>query len=119
MRHNQKGMALMGWLIVLALLGFSLTVFFKLFPVYLEDYGVKQAFEKTVSDPDISNQLPDQVREHFSKYLVTNFIKVVTPEKLMITPKDNKKNIQLDYEVRKHFIGNIDFVISFHYQEIV
>lgn len=119
MVHKQKGMAFMGWLVVITLFGFLLTVFLKLMPAYLENYGVKQAFDKTVSDPNIQNQLPDQIREHFSKYLVTNSVKAVTPDKLIILPKENKKNIQLDYEVRKPFIGNIDFIISFHHQESV
>lgn len=119
MQHKQKGMALMGWLVVLALFAFSLTVFFKLIPVYIENYAVKQAFEKVVSDPEIKNQTSEQIRQHFSKYIVTNSIKSVTSDKLIISPKENKKNIELNYEVRKLFIGNIDFIMSFHHQESI
>jgi hypothetical protein len=118
-KNNQKGMALTGWLIVITFMGFAFTFLLKLLPVYFEDYSIKQAFEKVVHEQDVKTLMPDQIREHFSKYLVTNSVSIVEKDKLVIMDKNNTRTMQLDYEVRKPFFANIDLILSFHYQETI
>lgn len=112
-------MALTGWLITILFVGSFLTVFFKLLPIYLEDYEIKAAFNKVALDAETKEQTSEKIRENFSKYLQVNSVVSVSPDKLIIQEKNNKRAISLNYEIRKHLISNIDLVVFFEYQELI
>src|SRR5689334_3197088 len=117
--YKQKGIALISGLIILIFLGFIFTIFLRIVPVYFEDYSIKQAFDSLRKDPELKSNTPEVIRSHFDKYLLANSILVVTSDKLIITDTNDKRTFQLDYEVRRPFIGNIDLLLSFHYQETI
>lgn len=119
MRKKQQGMTLAGWLIVILFFGCFLTGFFKLLPIYMQDYEIKAAFNKVINSAETKDQAPEQIRDVFSKYLTVNSINSISPDKLIIQEKDNKRSISLHYEVRKHLVANIDLVVFFDYQESI
>ncbi len=119
MKKQQQGMALTGWLIIILFLGFFLTVFLKLLPIYMEDYEIKAAFDKVAHNAEIKDQIPEQIRDSFSKYLMVNSITAISADKLIIQEKNNKRTISLNYEIRKNLIANIDLVVFFGYQESI
>lgn len=112
-------MTFIGWLVTILFLGCFLTVFFKLLPIYIQDYEIKAAFDKVAHHADIKDQMPEQIRDSFGKYLRVNSINDVSADKLMIQEKDNKRILSLNYEVRKNLVANIDLVVFFDYQETI
>lgn len=119
MKKKQHGIALTGWLVIILLFGCFLTIFFKILPIYVENYEIKTAFNKVVNNTEVKQQIPEQIRETFGKYLGINSVNSVTPDKLIIQEKDNKRSISLNYEVRKHLVANIDLVVFFGYEESI
>lgn len=119
MKKNQQGMTFSGWLIIILFLGCFLTVFFKLLPIYIEDYEIKAAFDKVAHNPEIKDQMPEQIRDNFSKYLRVNSIDAISADKLVIQEKNNQRTLSLNYEVRKNLVANIDLVVFFDYQETI
>ena len=115
-KNKNKGMILTSWLIIITLVGFFLTLVIKLLPIYIADYSIKQGFEAITQDEDRDKKTPEKIKEKFGKYLITNSISVITSDKLVITEGKEKRIIQLDYEVRTPFFGNIDLILSFHYE---
>ena len=52
-RHQQKGMSAAGWLGVLAILGFFVVTFFRVFPMYYDHLKVQTALEGLKEDSSV------------------------------------------------------------------
>lgn len=112
-------MTLAGLLTVIFFIGLTLSIGSKLIPIYIENYEVKKSLERAITDPKFKQKTLAEIRAHFSKDLAMNAIQIITADKLVVIEKENSRVVQLDYEVRKPFLGNIDFILSFHYEENV
>ena len=60
MKRTQSGMTLIGFVVVLAVVGLFAYVGMKLFPMYSEFYAVKSALKGLASEPGIGSQDPAQ-----------------------------------------------------------
>ena len=112
MRRHQHGITLIGFLVVLTVLGFFAFMGMRLFPVYSEWYSVVSSMKGLATEPGISSMGPDQIRSLFDRRLYMSYVSSVKPNNVRITTQ-NGPQIRVRYEVRKPFIGNLDFVATF------
>lgn len=112
MRSRQQGITLIGFLVVLAVLGFFAFMAMRLFPVYSEWYSVVSAMKGLAKEPGISAMSPDQIRSRFDRRLYTSYVESVKPNNVRITTQ-NGPQIRVRYEVRRPFLGNLEFVATF------
>ena len=63
MKQKQKGMTLLGFVIVLSVVGFAAYILMKLFPMYSEYYSVRSAMKGLASEPGAHYVLVS-TREH-------------------------------------------------------
>ena len=61
MKRTQGGMTLIGFVIVLAVVGLFAYVGMKLVPMYSEFYAVKQALKGLSTEPGIADQDPAKI----------------------------------------------------------
>ena len=66
MKRTQGGMTLIGFVIVLAVIGFFAYVGMKLIPMYSEFYAVKSALKGLQAEPGIANQAPAKIQDRKS-----------------------------------------------------
>ncbi|MGH8033495.1 MAG: DUF4845 domain-containing protein [Luteimonas sp.] len=118
MRRKQQGVTLIGFMIVLAVVGLFAYVGMKLFPMYSEYYSVKQALKGLHNEPGIAEQDPARVKDLFFRRLYISYSNNVKPEnvKLERGPSGGWK-MDIDYEVRKELLYNLDVVGKFHATE--
>lgn len=112
MRSRENGITLIGFLVVLTILGFFAFVAMRLFPVYSEMYSVRSAMKGLASEPGIGRMSADQIRSRFERRLYTSYVESVKPNNVRVTTQGGPQ-IRVRYEVRRPLFGNLDFVATF------
>lgn len=113
MKRNQGGMTLIGFIIVLAVVGVFIYMGMKVIPMYSEYYAVKQALDGLAKEPEISQQDPAKIKDLFFRRLYISYADTVKSEHVKIARKDAGYVMTVEYEVRKPLIANLDVVGKF------
>ena len=110
---RQRGITLIGFLIVLSVAGFFIYVGMKLVPVYSEYYSVVTAMEGVAEEPGIAGRDPGAIRELFRRRFEIGYVESVRPENIRILRDSNGQRLEVTYEVRRPLMFNLDFVAKF------
>lgn len=114
MKRTQRGITLLGFIIVLAVVGFFAYVGMKLFPMYSEYYSVKAALKGLTTDPGTASADPAKIQDLFFRRLDISYSENVKPENVRIRRADNGWQMEVQYEVRRPLVFNLDVVGKFH-----
>ena len=117
MKRTQGGMTLIGFVIVLGVIGFFAYIAMRLVPMYSEYYAVKQALKGLEAEPGIANRDPAKIQDLFFRRLYISYAENVKPEHVKIERVDGGWNMRVDYEVRKPLMANLDVVGKFSADE--
>ena len=117
MKRTQGGMTLIGFVIVLGVIGFFAYISMKLVPMYSEYYAVKQALKGLQQEPGVGNYDPARIQDLFFRRLYISYAENVKPENVEMERVDGGWNMRVDYEVRKPLISNLDVVGKFSTSE--
>jgi hypothetical protein len=117
MKRTQSGMTLIGFIIVLGVVGLFAYIGMKLVPMYSEYYAVKQALKGLQQEPGIANRDPGKIQDLFFRRLYISYAENVQPENVKIKRVDRGWQMDVNYEVRKPIIGNLDVVGKFSASE--
>ena len=117
MKRNQGGMTLVGFIIVLAVVGLFAYVGMKLFPMYQEFYSVKKALAGLKTEPGIADQDPGKIEDLFFRRLYVSYSDSVGKDNVKVERMEGGWKMTVDYEVRKPMIYNLDVVGKFHAEE--
>ena len=109
---SQRGMTLLGFLMVLAVVGIFAFVGMKLFPVYSEYYSVVQSMKGIQMEPGVANFPPEKIRVLLDKRFNISYIDSVKPQDITIKREKGYK-LRIAYEVRRPLVYNLDFVAKF------
>jgi len=110
---GQRGLSSIGWLCVLGIAAFCLTCFFKLGPVYLDDYFVDGALLSLSKRPGVKTMTPQEIKSTINKEFTINNVRG-TPTKSVVVKKTPKKIlVTIEYEERIKLFFNVDVVLSF------
>lgn len=109
---SQRGITLIGFVIVLAIAGFFLFVGAKLFPVYTEYYAVKGAMVKVQQTPGSARLSPEQVWKILDATFYTSYVDSVQRQNVQLV-RQNGYFLRIAYEVRKPLVYNLDIVAKF------
>ncbi|WP_024891094.1 DUF4845 domain-containing protein [Luteimonas huabeiensis] len=113
MKQTQKGMTLLGFLIVLAVVGFFAYVAMRLFPMYSEYYSVRAALKGLSQEADIGSQDPARIQDLFFRRLYISYSENVKKEHVKLKRVGNAWQMDVRYEVRRPLVGNLDVVGRF------
>ena len=111
-RMKQQGLTLLGFLMVLAVVGVFAFVGLKLFPVYSEYYSVVSDMKGVQSEPGVATMSPVEVRDKLFRRFYISYVTSVTPKEVKIS-RQNGYNVTVKYEVRRPLVYNLDFVAKF------
>lgn len=116
-RHQQQGVTALGWLIILALIGFFATIAIRLTPMYLESLNVEGALESLKQEPFVTQKSVAEVASLLHRRFDVNDIDSVDRKKdVKIEKQGGVLKVTVAYESRKHLFGNLDVVASFNKQ---
>ena len=111
--RRQKGMSIIGFLILLSLGVFILYLGIIIGPVYLEYYSVVSSMNGVASERGASQQTPLQIRIKMLNRLYVSYSADNVKEEHLKIFRRSGVHLRVVYEVRKPIMGNLDIVASF------
>ena len=111
---KQRGITLIGFIIVLVVAGFFAYMGMVRGPAYSEYYGVVKAMNTVAADATPSTTEMEPIRRALDRQFNVGYVDSVTGrDAKLIRDKTTGNMLSMVYEVRKPFIYNIDFVVKF------
>lgn len=115
-KRKQRGITLIGFIIVLAVAGFFAYMGMILGPAYTEYYGVVKAMKFVAGEATPNSDNFETLRRGLDRQFNVGYVETVTgKDAKLIRDKAAGNTLSIEYEVRKPFIYNIDFVVKFSY----
>jgi len=112
--NKQKGASTPLVILFVAMAMAILTVAFKLYPVFYENWQLQHVVESFHDETDLKELPVKEIRRRFETRLLTNNVRDFnTNENLSISTAEGTLSIYIEYEVRVPIYKNIDAVVSF------
>jgi hypothetical protein len=116
MIHNKKQQGASTPLVILfvAMAMIVLTIAFKLYPAFYENWQVKHVLEGFDNETGLADISVNEIKSRFDKRLLTNNVRDFNSTKhLTVSKQDGSLSIYIEYEVRVPIYKNIDAIVSF------
>ena len=110
---GQRGVSPVTWTALIAIIALVVVTVFKLIPLYLNDYTVSKVLEDIGRDPEMAKLSSVQLWNKIDERLNINSVYSVQREHFKYEKKDGRKTVSINYEARKHLMGNVDLVATF------
>jgi len=111
-RDKQKGMTLMGWVIVLAVVGTFAIAVLRVGPLYLEYYKISSVLSSLPSEMS-SGATKQEIYAYLSKRFNIEAITVIDSKEVKIERQGEVFAVGVNYDARTSFIGNLNFIVTF------
>lgn len=110
--RKQRGISLIGLIIVLGLVGFFGIMGAKLMPYYLEYFAVKKMFSAMDANGDLKGSVRD-IRRGFDTRNAIEDVKSVRGDDLEITKEGGETVVSANWSVKVPLVYNISACIDF------
>ena len=110
--HKQRGLTLIGFVLMLVALVFVAYVGMKTIPIYINYYSVVRAMDGMADTPGYKRKTPLQIRDGLKDRLYVSYMDDLKDKDIKIT-RSNGVNLRVAYEVREPILGNLDIIVSF------
>lgn len=111
--RKQRGVTMIGWVIILSLIIGGALMFMKIFPIYSRNFSVQSSLKVVAKQSDIASQSPAKIVENVMKQFNVNSIYNFDKTDIKVQKTRNGVEIRAEYEVRENIVGNLDVVVSF------
>jgi Tfp pilus assembly protein PilE len=109
---RQEGMTAVGWLIVLALIGFFTLLALRMVPSYLEYYKIAQTLETIEAEGALDT--PAAIRRLLERRFDISYVHSITPRDVSIKSAGGNWDVTAKYDSRVHLFANVDVIMSFN-----
>ena len=116
MGRKQRGMTLIGFIIGLIVFCFFAYMAMVLGPAYNEYFAVRKAMDFVAGTTSPNNADPGLVSRALDKQFNVGYVDSVSGKQVQILRDKGQPLLTVKYEVRKSFVYNIDFVLTFKYE---
>ena len=114
MQRNQHGMTLISFILILALAVFFGLLAMRLFPVYSEYYSAVNDIKAVTQAAGAQNQSLPQLKDSLYRRFQISYVDNINIDKnVKLVNGPDGKVLELNYEVRKPLLYNLDFVAKF------
>jgi len=111
---NQRGMTLIGFLILFMLIGFFTLLTIKLFPLYLEHFKIVSSLDSIKKEPGWSEKSKEEIQKMLQRRWDVNSVETVVANKdVEIVRHNGRLNVRVAYEAVTHIMGNVDVLLTF------
>jgi hypothetical protein len=104
---------LIGWLAVLVIAGFLVSVAVRFVPHYLSFHAVKSTMDDLAADPAARSLRRNEALSRIARQLRMNGIDSVTPRDFGYERVSGGYELSVEYEAREHLLGNLDAIMTF------
>lgn len=112
--HTQKGLSLLGWLMVLAVVAFFASTAFRILPHYLDYLSLEKIITNVETDQALDIRSVGDFYNHVGKGMQVNNIRDLDLRQALTVNVENQYfHARLQYEKREPLIKNLDLVVRF------
>ena len=107
LRTRQRGMSSVGWIFVAGIFGFLVITFFKIYPMFYENFKLKSSLESLQHDTSIDPKSKSAIWNSLKKRLYINEVRFIRLDNITMQRKDGKTTVTVSYETRQDYIANL------------
>lgn len=113
--RSVRGITMIGFLIVLLVLGFFAYAAMRLIPVYVEYNGVSRSMDLVAKEAGASAKTTEQIRADLLLKFSIQYVEEssVPPQAIQVIRQGGGATLRIAYQRRIPFIANIDLLVSF------
>jgi predicted membrane protein len=111
--QHQRGLTMIGFLFVAAVLVAIAMLAMKLVPAYVEFFSVKKILATMGQESDLRSKSNTEIRNDFIKRANVGYVTVVKPDDLSIDRSNGVPVISAEYAFRTKLVGNVSLVVDF------
>ncbi|QIL88876.1 DUF4845 domain-containing protein [Microbulbifer sp. SH-1] len=112
----QRGMSYWGWLLVIAVFGFGLTVVSKLGPAYIDAHFVEEGLHSLSQNSSIREMSNTEIKRELDRYFTINNVRGEPTQAVKIIRGADSTLVSINYELRQPLFHNVDVVMKFDKQ---
>jgi len=111
---HQQGVTAIGWLIILGLIAFFVSLALKLFPVYIENYNIVTSLKSMEQTEGLYLRSSSKIRTLVQTKLDINDVKSIGRKDIKVIKREGTVYIDIEYSVTIPFAGAISILADFH-----
>lgn len=111
--QHQRGLTMISWICVLAILSFCGLFAFKVVPMYAENTYVVSALKSLSGESNFEEMSDAEIKKYLNSYYMVNNVRSDGPQNFVIDRKSKGLIVKIDYENRVNLMYNIDLVTTF------
>lgn len=113
LRSRQSGLSALGLLVVLAVASFFLLCFFRIGPLYIEYFQVKEVLDDVLSPSLAANKPKHELLTALQRRFDVNRTEAISVKDIKFVETKGMLVVDGSYEKRVPLIANIDVVVKF------
>jgi hypothetical protein len=111
-RMRQRGLSMLGFLFVAAVVVTFVMVGFRVMPAYIEYYSVTKALEEALANTKDLNSAAE-VRSAFQRRADAGYIESVQGKDIDVTKDKNEITASVSWSRKLHMVGNMSLWLDF------
>ena len=116
-KRRQGGMTLIGFIIVLIVAAGLIYMGMILGPMYSEYYSVVKALKFVAGQADPNSTEFEPLRKGLDRQFTIGYVETVAGKDAKLIRDKGGNRLSMEYEARRPFVYNIDFVTKFSHSE--
>ena len=119
MRKRQQGISIIGFLILLAVVGFFAYAAMLLIPAYTEYFGVVKAMKALADEAGAETMPIEQIRSKLDFNFNLQYVgdKTVPPSAIKLNTQGGGRILQVAYDKEIPFLYNVSLLVHFEHAE--
>lgn len=112
---TQKGITMIGFAMLICILGFFAYAAMKLIGPYTEYFGVVKSMKQVQADPNIETMNIDDIRRSLNVKFDLQYVNEndVPPKSIQLITANGQRSLRIAYDIDTPFIYNVDLLIHF------
>ena len=112
MRKRQRGLSMLGFLFVAAVVVTCVMIGFRVMPAYIEHYSIQKALEQALADTKDLNSSAE-VRRAFQKRADAGYIESVTGNDVEVAKLKNEVTASVSWTRKLPMVANVSLWLEF------
>ena len=114
-RKRASGITLIGFLMLLGVVGFFGYMAMRLIPMYVEYMGVVKSMELVRDEPNASSMSPEEIRRSLIGKFDTQYVDdtAIPPQAIRVIRQGSASTLSIKYERKVPFLYNLELLGTF------
>lgn len=109
-------MSYWGWLFIIAVFGFCLTIVSKMGPAYIDAHFVEEGLQSLAENTQIREMSNTEIKRELDKFFTINNVRGEPTKAVKIIRGADSTLVSINYELRQPLFKNVDVVMIFDKQ---